>query len=312
MKTIFVLNPQAGGGKAGPSLLEVLNRYQNELVEIWVTTSAGDARKRTEAWCRLNRETAVLFAVMGGDGTMNEVFDGASIHSQAYFTSIPAGSGNDFARYFSWVPLSETGIKRIIEWDETSTSHESIAFQANENGYAVSNLGAGFDAEVAWLANRSKLKKQLNRLSLGKLVYVVFLIRCLFTFKPFTLIAELDGQPVSFEKVWFVTISNQPYFGGGMRIAPNADSMDEKLDVTVVHGLSVIKFLTVFLSVFKGAHIRFKEVHTAKVKKIELTLSHHVRLHADGEDKGKIGPDAKLFAQVAAKTLKIADFRDGS
>ena len=92
-----------------------------------------------------------------------------------------------------------------------------------EMKYFVNSLGAGFDAEVVKLTNESKMKKYFNKIGLGSLAYVGSVIRLLFSYKLTNMIVELDERTYKFEKVWFVTVSNQPFYGGGMKIAPKAD-----------------------------------------------------------------------------------------
>ncbi|MFK4997393.1 diacylglycerol/lipid kinase family protein [Bacillus sp. N9] len=104
----------------------------------------------------------------------------------------------------------------------------------------------------------------MNYFSLGTAVYSVYLVRELFTYKPQTVELQVDDQRFRLEKTWFVTVSNQPFYGGGMKIAPNANPTDGELCVTVVHHLSKVKLLCVFISVFWGGHLRFKEVNQFK------------------------------------------------
>ncbi|MDI5788606.1 hypothetical protein PO124_10020 [Bacillus licheniformis] len=47
-----------------------------------------------------------------------------------------------------------------------------------------------------------------------------------FTFKPFVLSYETGMTSVRL-KIWFASVSNHPYYGGGMKIAPNANPRDE-------------------------------------------------------------------------------------
>ena len=52
-----------------------------------------------------------------------------------------------------------------------------------------------------------------------------------------------------------------------MKIAPKADPTDGCLDVTIVHNLSRLKLLFMFVTVFFGKHTGFKEVVQYKGKK---------------------------------------------
>ena len=57
-----------------------------------------------------------------------------------------------------------------------------------------------------------------------------------------------------------------------MKIAPNAVPDDGLLDITVVHHLSRLKLLLVFISVFWGKHVHFKEVKTFTGKDLHSIL----------------------------------------
>jgi len=139
---------------------------------------------------------------------------------------------------------------------------------------------------VAYKVNHSRMKHWLNKFSLGRLVYVYMLIKELFTYKTTAIHLSIDGKKHIFDKTWFVTVSNQPYYGGGMKIAPEAKPDDGLLDLTVVSGLSRGKLLLVFISVFSGKHIYFKEVHTFKGKSVSIQSAHPMYVHGDGEHIG--------------------------
>ncbi|MBM7585032.1 diacylglycerol kinase family enzyme [Bacillus pakistanensis] len=86
---------------------------------------------------------------------------------------VPAGSGNDFARGFKWSTNPIKCIEKIKRCQYSSPLVEyfdSGIYKLCEyqNGSFVNNIGAGFDALVAQKSNASKIKKLLNRFSLGK------------------------------------------------------------------------------------------------------------------------------------------------
>jgi diacylglycerol kinase family enzyme len=141
----------------------------------------------------------------------------------------------------------------------------------------------------------------LNKLSIGRMVYVSFLLKKLFTYKTSTIDLSIDGKKHIFEHTWFVTVSNQPYYGGGMKIAPTAKPDDRLFDITVVHQLSRWKLLLVFLSVFWGTHIHFKEVKTYTARDVFIHSNARLFVHADGEHIGF----TPLKIHLQASALKI-------
>lgn len=115
----------------------------------------------------------------------------------------------------------------------------------------------------------------------------------------------IDGKTQVFHKVWFVTISNQPYFGGGMKIAPLASPADGELDFTIVHGLSRWKLLLVFLSVFLGKHTAFKEVYSGTGERITIRSDQDVPIHADGETVEALKKGKELDVHVLPLSWKM-------
>ncbi|WP_440898062.1 diacylglycerol/lipid kinase family protein [Amphibacillus sp. Q70] len=123
----------------------------------------------------------------------------------------------------------------------------------------INNSGLGFDALICERVNHSKFKRMLNRFNLGKLVYVYYVLLELIRFKPFQLKVETENGIKTFENVWFIAASNQPYFGGGMKISPHSNAEDGKLEYTVIHHLSKWRFIMIFLKVFRGNHLGYKQ-----------------------------------------------------
>jgi diacylglycerol kinase (ATP) len=147
----------------------------------------------------------------------------------------------------------------------------------------------------------------LNKLSMGKLIYAVLVLSEALTYKPICLDVIINGEKKRFTRTWFITISNQQYYGGGMKISPSADPSDGLLDLTIVHSLSRLKLLIVFLSVFSGRHTLFKEVKTYKVKEVLITSNVPVPVQADGDYIGKIEANQKLHIEVQHHNWKSAD-----
>jgi diacylglycerol kinase (ATP) len=147
----------------------------------------------------------------------------------------------------------------------------------------INNFGLGFDGFVSELVNESKVKKALNKIGLGKLSYAYFVAQALIQFRPFTLTVQNDSNEQQFENVWFATVSNQPYYGGGMNLSPTSKVDDGVLEVTVVNNLPRLKFLLLFLTVFAGKHTKFKAVTQFKIKEATFTADKLLPIHTDGE-----------------------------
>ena len=284
MKLIFIVNEKSGNGKGA----KIWRKIQSELsvpYDVFVTTYEKEAIKIAEQ-VKTNsivNSNPVLLIGIGGDGTYHEILNGIQGAKHIILGAVCAGSGNDFKRAYGQF----THGKQIEQYMHHATALAQDAGKIevhNQTIHFVNNSGIGFDATVAITANESNVKKAFNRIGLGKLCYVYYLIKCLFTFKPFKLDVFMDGQTKSFQNVWFVTASNQPYFGGGMKISPSSKTDDGLVELTVVHNLNKYKLLFVFITVFLGKHTYFKEIEQLTASSFTLHMNENYPIHADGEN----------------------------
>ncbi|HSP21901.1 MAG TPA: YegS/Rv2252/BmrU family lipid kinase [Planococcus sp. (in: firmicutes)] len=282
MKTIIIVNPAAGNGNAAKKW----NKFKRTALfphDLVTTQYAGHAQ---ETVTRLREtEEPVLVIGFGGDGTMREIIAGAAGARNLIVGSVAAGSGNDFSRGFYSFKDAESVSRFLMD----PSSREQDLGEFADSGFFrfASSSGIGFDAEISAMVNRSLAKKGLNKIGAGKLVYLLYVIRTLFRFQKFGLAVEIDGQEQCFDDVWLATVSNQPYFGGGMKISPNSETGDGRLELTIVSGIPRLKLLLVFGTVFTGTHTRFKEVVQLSSSQFRLKTDRQVYRHIDGDYAGK-------------------------
>lgn len=222
--------------------------------------------------------------IVGGDGTVNEVISGISYPEKITLGYIPTGSGNDFARGLRFPADPMQALDLIL-------SHRNIrgmdigelSYQKKNRRFIVSS-GFGFDAAVCHEVVISHWKSKLNRLKLGKLVYVIVALRQWFHLKPKEVIITLDGTTThTFQKCYFIASMNLPYEGGGFMFAPNADPSDGKLNICVIANLSKWKMLLLLPTAILGKHVRFKGVYSYTCDQIHIHSQKPRALHTDGE-----------------------------
>src|SRR5690625_1019123 len=227
---IFIVNPVAGNGRARRIFTKVSSSqlYKSIDSKCFFTDHKGHAEEITRDYTTQTHYQVKGIIVIGGDGTLNEVLNGL-MNKKVLVGFIPGGSANDFARGCS---IAKDPIK-ILE--QMIKHHATIPYwlgtyevDHNEKRYFVNSIGIGFDAEVAKTANQSSYKKILNFFRLGKISYVIALIQVLFRFKPLTVEIEMNGYKQKIRNCWMVTITNHPYYGGGMKIIPKAKIQPNK------------------------------------------------------------------------------------
>lgn len=302
MHVSFIVNLQAGNFKGR----KVWNKTRKQLTiayDVYETAYKGHVERLVQQ-IAANNDEQQLIIIIGGDGTIHEAVNGAASFTHITLAYMKAGSGNDFARAFMHFE-SAAQIEGYIENAKTSAVDCGIiTYNEDATKYFINNFGIGFDAFVCKLVNESRVKKVLNKFGLGKLSYAYFVAQALIQFKPFTFTLETEQGIQTFEDVWFVTASNQPYFGGGMNLSPQSIVDDGLFEITVVNRLARLKFLTVFLTVYAAAHIRFKEVTQLQVTEAKFTMDALLPIHTDGEMEMLM--NEQLHCTLHKKSILIA------
>lgn len=288
MKVLIIVNPLAGNGKA-VLRWERFRKDLNFTYEVLMTKGPKDATAIAKTAVEMNGQ--LLLIAFGGDGTAHEVIEGVMGCHHCTVGVVGAGSGNDFGRGFLSFKSPAELNHYVSSAMLTKSNDIGILKVKGQDYYFVNNAGIGFDASVALHVNQSSLKKWLNYIGLGKLAYTYYVIKTLFTFKRFQLTVGTNQIDLQFSNVWFATVSNQPFFGGGMRISPNSNPSDGQIELTIVHDLSRLKLLVVFATVFLGKHTRFKEVHQFTSTSFTISTSQNVIRHTDGEFAGTTTAD---------------------
>lgn len=286
-KILFVINPIAGGGKAKDliSIIEKKMKENNIEFDIIETTKPKEATKIVES------STNDVVIAVGGDGTVNEVAKGLINRGSGILGIIPGGTGNDMCKSLglSMDPISaiETIINRKVK--------EMDIGLANGN-YFLNIASVGFDAEV--VKNTDKIKRKIK----GKLAYILGVLITLLNYKMKKTTIEIDNGKLD-RKMLLLAVGNGQYYGGGMKILPNAKIDDGYLHLCLVKDIGNIKLLFLFPSIFKGNHLKYKKyVEIHKAKEINIKILGEFYLNLDGD---LIHSENEVIFKVSEKKLMI-------
>jgi len=97
-------------------------------------------------------------------------------------------------------------------------------------------------------------------------------------------------------------VKNGRYFGGGMKVAPDADVTDGLLDVIAIGDMSKPEFLWHFPRVYKGTHISHRKISARQVRGIEIASADEMLLQLDGDLMG----EAPASFRVLPAALTVA------
>ncbi|HET8776160.1 MAG TPA: diacylglycerol kinase family protein [Candidatus Limnocylindria bacterium] len=292
---LVIVNPTAGGGRAArliPWLRERLERRPD--VELFITRRRGDAEERAAA--AIANEHDRIIAV-GGDGTIQEVLNGAlgSDSRVPELGIIPVGTGNDLARSLG-LPSDPAAAWRVAVGRSSRATDVARARNGdgNERWFASAG-GIGFDAQVA-AAMAQRRGWQGSRAG-----YLLTTLSELRRFENRHVRIALDGQVLE-RDVLLIAVANGAYYGGGMRIAPNARADDGLLDVCVVGDISRITALRELPNLYRATHVRNPAVSMHTAVAIEVDGGSATRVHLDGEPFGSL----PLTIAITPRAIEVA------
>lgn len=269
----LLVNPVAGKGRGARARDAALERLRGAGLK--VRAMAGrDADEALDLARRCVANGVDALVVCGGDGMVN-------IGLQAVATTgvplgiIPAGTGNDVARYLGLThrdPL--TAAARVI------AGHTRVIDLARCGGrYYATVMAAGLDAVVNERANAMRWPKGQMRYNLATLVE-------LRTFEPLPYTLVLDGRQRRLSAM-LVAFGNGPSFGGGLRITEGAVLDDGLLDVVIIKPMSKVELVCTYPKLFKGTHISHPQYEGHRVRTVTVAAPGIVG-YADGERFGPL------------------------
>ena len=266
---LLIVNPSAGGGRAGAALPDVQDALRRHEVEHRVETTRDlDHARQLAAGALEAGETAVAF---GGDGLVGAVA-GALKGTDGVLGVLPGGRGNDFARVLG-IPLQPVAACQVLS---TGVIRSLDLGQAGADTF-VGIASCGFDSEANRVANRTRLIR-------GNLVYAYAAIRALMAWKPAQFKLILDGEREFVVSGYSVGAANSKAYGGGMYAAPGAELDDGLLDIVTCADMPKRRFLTKMLPrVFKGTHVELPEVTVLRARTVAIHADRPFTMYADGD-----------------------------
>ncbi|MGD0791226.1 MAG: diacylglycerol kinase family protein [Terriglobales bacterium] len=223
--------------------------------------------------------------IFGGDGTIHRHLP-ALVRLQLPVLIVPAGSGNDFARALNLRSVRDSlRVWRGFESGKIQARAVDLGVivpsaSPERTHYFCCVAGCGLDSAAARRAN------QMPRWLRGHGGYALALLPVLLKFPAFSMrLTQVNGKDhTEAEKLTLLAaFANTQFYGDGMRIAPEADFADGKLDICRINKLSPFKLLSMFPSVYFGRHLLLPEVECSRAERVQVQTETPLEIYADGE-----------------------------
>ena len=274
MTHLFIINPAAGSRNRTSDYSEVIHRICREKgisYEVRVSTAPGECTRIAREAAQSGKEMRIY--ACGGDGTLNEVVQGAAGFGNVAVTVFSGGSGNDFVKLFD-DPQAFFDLERLLDAQEDTFD----LIKCNDD-IALNICSVGLDARIGTDVSHYKRLPLLS----GFRAYAVSTVVNVIKGVSEHYVVEIDGKRIDAEQT-MICACNGRFYGGGFNPVPEADPTDGLLDVLLVKGISRLQVAGV-VGKYKNGH--YKQLPTIvrhfKAKSLKIICDKISPINLDGE-----------------------------
>jgi len=262
------------GKDLGGGLPELRRVLESEGIETPLWYEVPKAKKAPAQVERALEEGAELVFAWGGDGMVRRCV-GVMAGGDAELAVLPAGTSNLFATNMG-VPKD---IKAAVAIGLRGTTRRLDVGRFKSERFAVM-AGAGFDAGM--IRDADNLKDRF-----GRAAYVWSGARNLGT-EQFGARIEVDGAEWYDGQATCILVGNLGSLFGGVEVFPDARPDDGQLELGVVEGGGLVRWMRILTRTAVGDPSSSPFVRVTKANAIKATLDRKVLYELDGGDRSEI------------------------
>ena len=274
MTHLFIINPAAGSRNRTDDYREKIKaacEARHLKYRIQISQAPGDCRRLARAAAETGKEFRIY--ACGGDGTLNEVADGAAGYDNVSVTVFSGGSGNDFVKLFD-DPRAFFDLERLLDPEEVSFD----MIRCNDTR-ALNICSVGLDARIAADVSRYKRLPLLH----GFRAYAASTVLNLLKGIAEHYVVEIDGETFDGEFTFICACSGR-FYGGGFNPVPEADPTDGLMDVLLVDKVSLAQVPAIIGKYKNGQYKQLGHlVRHFKTRELTVHCDKEVSVNVDGE-----------------------------
>ena len=287
----MIVNPRSGRGLTESRWARVRGALTDGLGELdsAFTTGPRDAGAIAEREAAAGRK---LIVALGGDGTISEVANGileAGAGATTELGVVPRGTGGDFRRTLELPHDIAEAARRVRDGHARTIDAGRVHYRGpdgrTEIRHFVNVASFGFSSAVATRANASS--KRFG----GRFAFFAATVRALASYDNTDVWLTIDDQPRERRRVMMAAVGNGRFFGGGMKICPQARLDDGALDLVTVGDFSKGEVLTNIGRLYEGTHLALESVENARVTRVAVEpveADAQIPVELDGETPGHL------------------------
>ena len=298
-RVVFLVNPASDNGATG-------RRWPQLAHELALAGLTGDAllsRGPGELGGLAHRavaEGATLLVVVGGDGTVNEVANGIAGMDGVELAVLARGTGWDFVRTYG-IPRRPAEAAAVALRGETRTldlgrvTYRSWSGQ-EATAWFANIASAGMSGAIAQRANDTS--KALG----GKVSYAWATLAVFARWRNGEVRVAVDDE-IRGGRMQDVVVANGRFFGGGMKICPEAEPDDGLFDVVLIGDLTRRELLTTMPKLYRGTHLPHPKGELLRGRVVTVDADEALPIELDGEQPGTT--PARFELVPAALRLRV-------
>lgn len=294
-KIRFIVNPKSGGF-FGARFSENMVKKNLDLTkfdyDIFNTKFAGHAIKIAQQSLIENID---IIAVVGGDGTQNEVGQ-VLVGKPMAMASIPTGSGNANARKLK-IPIDVAKAIRILN---TGKNFKIDACILNGQPFFMT-AGIGYDAKVV---------EQFNKIPFrGVGAYLGGVLSTAFTYKLPTFTIEIDNEKPIETEAFTVLVTSTGQLGYNIEFSHQSILNDGKFEITIVKNFDRTQVPKLVYECFFGDIASQPMIESYRVNKsLKIKTNSIQSIQMDGDFKGKSDHIEVICKKQALNFIVDKDF----
>ncbi len=282
-RAVFLVNPASANGSTGRRWPEIAHRATAAGLE-------GDAlfSERPGHLAELARDAAAggadLLVVVGGDGSVNEVANGlAEAEHRPELAILPRGTGWDFVRTFGIPRKVEDAVHIALEGDVRPVDLGCVTFRSwagdERRSFFANVASAGMSGAIAQRANETT--KALG----GKASYLWATFAVFAGWSAVETRVTVDGES-RMGRMFDVVVANGRFFGGGMKMCPDAEPDDGLFDVVTIGDVTKRDLVTTMPKIYRGTHLPHPKAEALRGATVTIETDEAIPVELDGEQPG--------------------------
>ncbi len=306
---IIIVNPKSAGGSTRNRWSQIASDLRSHFgaFRVALTKKQGDGTELAKKFIESGRKFIIA---CGGDGTINEVANGILQTGEDIELGImPAGTGGDFRRTIGMDSSPREAARQLREGDSKLIDVGKVSFLDYKNKevsrYFLNVASFGLSASInARVKEKGEFQWIPNETIRGKTKFAISTLEEILEKEYKTIKVKFDESVEKTLQTINFCVCNARFFGGGMKIAPDAKLNDGYLDLVNIGDIKTARILLNGYKLYNGSHLDLPEVKSKLVKKIvvkPLNEDEIINLETDGELPGKL----PATFEIVPKALKI-------